>query len=303
MMLGSPAHADGFSFTVHGQRIRVEASRHCRSTSCVSVSVGGLFARHRGAEDDDNVQAQASPPPAKPAVLNPPPVSPPPAAMPAGKPIEAKAIEAKAIEAKAVEAKVIEPKVIEAKAVETKSVEMKSVETKAVETTATVARPVAAVQPPVVPAAPLPSAIVASISSQISEQMSRQTPAAPAREPATTPVGDWRSSGEKGFVRIEACGGALCGHMVLPESADGEKGESVLVNMKAKADREWSGTIISRASGDSYYATMRLTRPNLLRVEACALGRFFCTANDWTRIEQQPQELLSTRQIAGEPRS
>src|SRR4051812_48437068 len=72
LALSAPAHAgSSISFSVGGHRIHIEASRHCRSTSCASVSVSGLY-NSRGKrdrfEDDDAA-------PAKPAV---PTVSPPP---------------------------------------------------------------------------------------------------------------------------------------------------------------------------------------------------------------------------------
>jgi hypothetical protein len=65
-------------------------------------------------------------------------------------------------------------------------------------------------------------------------------------EPATTPLGDWQTEGNKGSVRIERCGAALCGYVLSPPS--GSKGETVL-NMKPKAADLWTGNIYSRDSG------------------------------------------------------
>ena len=43
MALSSSASAGGsISFTVRGHRVHIESSRHCRSTSCASVSVSGI---------------------------------------------------------------------------------------------------------------------------------------------------------------------------------------------------------------------------------------------------------------------
>ena len=51
MLLSSSAYAgDSFSFVVGGRRIHIDASRHCRSTSCASVSVS----RNRDRYDDDD---------------------------------------------------------------------------------------------------------------------------------------------------------------------------------------------------------------------------------------------------------
>jgi uncharacterized protein (DUF2147 family) len=122
-----------------------------------------------------------------------------------------------------------------------------------------------------------------------------------ADEPAQTPLGDWRTEGNKGSVRIERCGAALCGYLLDPSS--NSAGEAVLINMKLKAAAEWSGNIYSRASGDTFYGTMAMKGPDSLRVEACALGQFFCTGNVWSRIGATPSKLVTYRKVSSEPRS
>ncbi len=119
--------------------------------------------------------------------------------------------------------------------------------------------------------------------------------------PAETPLGDWRTEGDKRSVRIEPCGRALCGYVLDP--ALNALGESVLINMKPKTTDLWSGNIYSRASGATYYATVAMKGANSLRVEACALGRFFCSANIWSRIIARPQELITSSQTSTEPKS
>jgi hypothetical protein len=48
---------------------------------------------------------------------------------------------------------------------------------------------------------------------------------------------------------------------------------------------------------------MTMTGTNTLRVEACALGRFFCSGNNWTRIATPPEKLITSRQVTTAPRS
>ena len=53
MVLSSSAYAGGsISFTVGGHRVHIESSRHCRSTSCASVSVSGVNERRKRDDDD-----------------------------------------------------------------------------------------------------------------------------------------------------------------------------------------------------------------------------------------------------------
>jgi uncharacterized protein (DUF2147 family) len=119
-------------------------------------------------------------------------------------------------------------------------------------------------------------------------------------EPADTPVGDWQTQG-KGSVRIAPCGRALCGYVL--NSSSNDKGEAVLINMKPKTDSRWAGNVYSHDSGDTYYGTMAMQGPNTIRVEACALGRFYCSGNVWTRISGKTERLITSRQISPEPRS
>ena len=102
-------------------------------------------------------------------------------------------------------------------------------------------------------------------------------------------------------MRITRCGNALCGYVL--NSASEDLGETVLVNMKPKADAKWTGRVYSHDSGDTFYGAMDLKSPNTLRVEACALGRFYCSGNNWSRINIRAESLLTSRQMPVEPRS
>jgi hypothetical protein len=42
---------------------------------------------------------------------------------------------------------------------------------------------------------------------------------------------------------------------------------------------------------------------NSLQVEACALGKFFCSGNRWSRIEAASARLITYRQVSSQPRS
>lgn len=126
----------------------------------------------------------------------------------------------------------------------------------------------------------------------------KQAVTSPARsddEPAYLPLGEWESAGARGTVRIERCGPALCGYALTEASS---RGESVLVNMKPKTHDVWTGNIYSRSSGSTYYATMTLQNSGKLHVEACALGHFWCSGNDWTRAEERAEKLITTSRQA-----
>jgi len=64
--------------------------------------------------------------------------------------------------------------------------------------------------------------------------------------------------------------------------------------MKQQAHDVWTGNIYSRSSGDTYYGTMTLKNSGKLYVEACAFGHFWCSGNDWTRVEEVQEKLTTT---------
>ena len=52
------------------------------------------------------------------------------------------------------------------------------------------------------------------------------------------------------------CGHALCGYVL--NSSSNDRGETVLINMKPKTDRQWTGNVYSQDSGETYYGTMAM---------------------------------------------
>lgn len=270
MAISSSANAGSYSFVIGGRHIHIEAPRNCRSSACVSVSSSGERKR------DDVVIAPVTAPASPPA----------PAAMPAPAPVAAPA------PACAPAAAPVKP-----------------------------AAPMIVAAPPPPPAAP---ALASTTAQDVTlpplpkleppkfelPKTSSLEPAPPVKaditpvsqrtedDPVDLPLGQWETAEGKGTVRIERCGTALCGYALTEAASD--KGESVLVNMKPKSASVWSGSVYSRDTGNTYYATMTLKSANRLHVEACALGRFFCSGNDWTRIEERQGKLLTTqRQWSG----
>jgi hypothetical protein len=280
MVASSSADAgSSFSFVIGGHHIHIETPRHCGSPSCVSVSISGTH-RSRWYDDDrdrydDKIEKSdtAAAPPA-PAVQ---PVAPAAAVTPARPAVAPVASAPPAI---------------------TQSAPVAQVTAVPVRVTASVAVSAPSNPPPVMPQAAIPATdappapkappVISRVSHEIEEDPS-------------SPIGDWQTEGKTGSVRIQACGRALCGY-VLDASSD-TVGESVLINMKSKTATEWSGNVYSRSSGETYYGTIAMNGANALRVEACALGQFFCSSNLWSRIDVKPQRMITSRQVVPAPRS
>lgn len=282
------AQAGSYSFSVGGHRFHVEAPRNCRSASCVSIS-------DRSLRPTEDVSAAPAPPrapvvqapqPACPAA----PVRPPQVTVAAPPPVPSVPVLAATTSQP-----VVPPPAPRA---ETPRPETPRPETSRLETSRLEAPgpnpPRVDLQrgdPPKIvtldPPRMEPPAIAPG------PEMTQTVPIARRGddEPAYSPLGEWESPGAKGTVRIERCGAALCG-FALTEASN--RGESVLVNMKPKTHDVWTGSIYSRSSGSTYYATMTLRGSRTLHVEACALGHFWCSGNDWTWVEEQREKLITT---------
>ena len=146
---------------------------------------------------------------------------------------------------------------------------------------------------------PAPSVEKPVESAQPAGQVERVTHQAEEEAPSDSPIGDWQTEG-KGTVRIGKCGDALCGFVL---GSSNEKREAILINMKPKTERQWTGGVYSQGSGETYYGTMSMKGINTLRVEACAVGRFYCSGNNWSRITRHADGVVTSRQTSSDRRS
>lgn len=312
MLLSSTAHARGYSFSVGGHFIHVEAARHCRSLSCLSWSDSQGRRSHR---DDDET---ATPEPAK-------PVAAAPACQPVAVPAAAAPVAPQIAAPRTVPAPVSPPSTPAPAPVRAQVAPIPVAPAPLPQPAPVKSAPVRAQVPSTMEfAAATPKAEIAvgkpkekaTVEATVADKPVEQpdwakdwSPPKEAPAPRRTklvvhaddsPIGDWQTEAKKGLVRIVKCGDALCGYL-LNEATDAT-GETVLSNMKPKNDTQWSGDIFSRASGNTYYGRMTFKQPSTLRVEACAIGRFFCSGNDWSRVAKS-DELVTSRNLPASPKS
>jgi uncharacterized protein (DUF2147 family) len=266
---GSSAHAGrSISFSLGKHRVHIESARHCRSLSCASVSISKrLNWRHRRDryEEEHDATVPAKPVPAVPQTVSPP--APPSITGP------------KTIVS-------VPPPVYTAAASRSYAVDAPLVAPRPVQDTSIPVPPVPSVEKPVETAQP-------------PAQVERVTHQAEEEAPSDSPIGDWQTEG-KGTVRIGKCGDALCGFAL---GSSNENGEAILINMKPKKERQWTGGVYSQGSGETYYGTMSLKGVNTLRVEACALGHFYCSGNNWSRITRRADSQMTSWQASSGLRS
>src|SRR5439155_9876415 len=138
--------------------------------------------------------------------------------------------------------------------------------------------PAAPVQQDAAPAAPAPAP-----ASAFAAVPPVPKPAAPApAQLGNSPLGVWLTEEKEGKVRIEQCGGNLCGYAVDKKS--NQNGEQILINMKHGKDAKWRARILDPNSGSTYDSTIALNGSDTLRVQGCAFGGMFCGGQTWSRV-------------------
>lgn len=266
LLASSAAHAgNSFSFDIGGHTVRIDAPRNCSSTSCISISIPGVYESGRRSKrsrydddyNDDSYQDRDNdrngdrgrdqdvrmdrPAP----VANAAPVAPAPARTQPASESAASSVPAVGIEAP-----------------------------RRLDTTPSVTAP------KVVPDAPAAASVPTVVANApVAAPIQSEQALAPAKP---SPLGTWITEKKEGKVRIEACGNNLCGYSI--DAKTGQNRDKVLINMKPVNDAKWSGRIFDPNSGSTYDSTMALKSDTSLRVQGCAFGGMFCGGQTWSRI-------------------
>jgi uncharacterized protein (DUF2147 family) len=251
LLATTSAHAGGgVTLQIDGQRVRIESPRGCNSLSCIQIDapgfkgkLGNIDLKGFGSKDkDDDV---SDPPPAKTTTTTTAPAT---TTAPVAAPVAAAPVAPVAAAPAPATTNLVAPPPPVASAM----------------------TPDPAPAPAPVAAAPAPAPVAAAPA---------PAPAPVAAAPvvvANSPIGVWATEENKGNVRIEQCGGNLCGYAA-------KTNERILINMKP-TDTKWVGRIHDPDSGRNYDSTIAMRGPNALRVQGCAFGGMFCGGQTWKRV-------------------
>lgn len=121
---------------------------------------------------------------------------------------------------------------------------------------------------------------------------------------AADPLGTWYTEGGDSQVRINKCGGALCGALVWlknpndanghpktdRENADASKrsrpliGVQIVLGMKpSSTPDEWDGKVYNAKDGKTYTGSFTMTGANTAQLKGCVM--VFCKSQTWTRAK------------------
>lgn len=123
--------------------------------------------------------------------------------------------------------------------------------------------------------------------------MALQT-AAVAGSPAQQPTGIWRNPKNSVHIRIQPCGGNVCGTVVWANQKALEKarkagtpnliGKQLLQEFRAEAPDAWGGRVFVPDLARTVSGRLKKAGPNSVVASGCLLGRFVCKSQTWTRI-------------------
>jgi uncharacterized protein (DUF2147 family) len=280
-----------FDFAINGGTARVEIPKSCRDLDCLNLSFTDRNGKQYTTKDLESLTGKdkdtkvTDTPVASPFAASPQaaarPAAPAVAAAPAPAPAPAPATPG---DAAAPAAGAPRPQVVEAPP----------------EPRPGTGEPVSEASPDAKPApAPAPEA-VAPPRRPAQVATNRVDPPAPAPVPQAAPVGpigEWLVEDNSAQIRIEECGGNLCGYVAqskTPNDTDRKNsnpalrnrpviGLPILIDMKPGKSR-WDGNIYNPKDGATYTAHMSMRNPNTLRVEGCAFGGMFCGGQNWKRV-------------------
>lgn len=264
LMASASAHAGSYSFHVDGQKVRISVPRGCASIHCINVNAPDMSGKFGSKDKDDAPTTTATAPTPAPAAA--------PAPAPASASVQQITVPAPVQQIAAPAAAPVAPTPVTTQA--SSKVVMLAPPDATSSSSSTVSAPSltapeASLQPAPAPA-PVPTQVVTA------------APAPAATQASDSPIGVWLSEKKEGKIRIEDCGGNLCGYSV--DAKTGANGAQVLINMKPKGDK-WAGRIRDTRSGSNYDSTITLRGSNQLKVQGCAFGGMFCGGETWTRTE------------------
>jgi uncharacterized protein (DUF2147 family) len=106
--------------------------------------------------------------------------------------------------------------------------------------------------------------------------------AASAREPAY--VGNWARDDGKTHIRVEPCGGSVCGvnTWVRPGTSSEKVGDRLVLKIKLAGASHWTGTAFDPQRNEHYSVKVNIANGRMTTA-GCVMGGLLCQSMHWTR--------------------
>ncbi|NLH79961.1 MAG: DUF2147 domain-containing protein [Phyllobacteriaceae bacterium] len=113
---------------------------------------------------------------------------------------------------------------------------------------------------------------------------------------AAEATGVWLRASGSAKIKIDKCGGALCGTVVWERSPrkdvhnpdpakrdDPIVGRRVLLGLTPDGAERWKGEVYNAEDGKTYTGYVTLVGANELKLQGCVLGGLICKSDTWSR--------------------
>ena len=111
---------------------------------------------------------------------------------------------------------------------------------------------------------------------------------------AAHPGGVWRNPKNSVHIKVQPCGGNVCGTVVWANARAQEKarkagtpnlvGRQLFQEFRPAGGGSWNGRVFVPDVGRSFSGSLKPAGPNNMVASGCLLGRFICKSQTWTRI-------------------
>ena len=108
------------------------------------------------------------------------------------------------------------------------------------------------------------------------------------------PGGVWRNPKNSVHIKVQPCGGNVCGTVVWANARAKEKarkagtpnlvGRQLFQEFRPAGGGSWNGRVFVPDVGRSFSGSLKPAGPNNMVASGCLLGRFLCKSQTWTRI-------------------
>ena len=111
---------------------------------------------------------------------------------------------------------------------------------------------------------------------------------------AAQPAGVWRNPKNTVHIKVQPCGGNVCGTVVWANARAKEKalkagtpklvGKQLFQEFRATGAGSWNGRVFVPDMGRSFSGSLKAKGPNAMVASGCLIGRFLCKSQIWTRV-------------------
>jgi uncharacterized protein (DUF2147 family) len=100
-------------------------------------------------------------------------------------------------------------------------------------------------------------------------------------------VGHWARGDGKTHIRVEPCGGSVCGvnTWVRPGTTSEKVGDRLVLKIRPAGASHWTGSAFDPQRNEHYTVRVKVD-DRRMTTDGCVMGGLMCQSMSWTRLER-----------------